>query len=294
MKLKYYIKSFRLRTLPLSISGIIMGAFLAVNDNCFDLQIFLFAIATTLSLQILANLSNEYGDLKKGTDNEARLGPIRSIQRGDLSMNDMKKMIYAFVFISIFFGLLLIYSAWNFISVNFIVFVVLGLLSIIASLKYTLGKNPYGYHGLGDLFVFIFFGLVSTFGCYYLMSGTLNYIVLLPAASIGLLSVAVLNVNNMRDMDNDKACNKQTIPVKIGIKNAKIYHLILIVLSFLFFTIYAVYAHKTFVYCLAIPLFAIHLKNILSGEGKILDKQMAVLSLSTLLFTVLAGVSICF
>ncbi len=294
MKLKYYIKSFRLRTLPLSISGIIMGSFIAIAENYFNLKVFILAIATTLSLQILANLSNELGDLKKGTDNEKRLGPIYSTQSGKISYKDINRMIIIFIFISMFIGSLLIYSVWNIFSFNFIIFCILGVLSIIAALTYTLGKNAYGYKGLGDIFVFVFFGLVSTCGSYFLMTNNINFLVFLPASSIGLLSVAVLNVNNMRDIENDKICNKKTIPVKIGLKKSKIYHTILILMSFMLFTIYIIIEDKNYFYVLIIPLFVIHLKNIIISKGRNLDKQMSILSLSILVFTLLAGISIYF
>ncbi|MCC8173363.1 MAG: 1,4-dihydroxy-2-naphthoate octaprenyltransferase, partial [Odoribacter sp.] len=225
-KLKYYIHSFRLRTLPLSVSGIILGGLLAKSAGEFNVAIFTLAIITTLLLQIVSNLANELGDLQKGTDNNKRLGPIRSIQSGALTVSEFKRILIWMSTLALIAGLWLVFLAFhNLINLKSIGMLLLGGLALAAAIKYTMGKHAYGYYGLGDIFVFIFFGIISTAGCYFLMIHQIKASILLPASAIGFLSTGVLNINNIRDIENDKACNKRTIPVKIGEKNAKRYHI---------------------------------------------------------------------
>lgn len=292
-KLKYYLASFRLRTLPLSVSGILLGTLLAAANGSFHGIPFCLAIATTLSLQILSNLANELGDLKKGTDNEQRLGPIRSIQSGALTLKEFQKTIFLFILLSIGFGTALICTAFgSLFSTSGIIMLFLGTAAVISAIKYTVGKNAYGYRGLGDLFVFLFFGLLSTAGAYFLMAQSITPSLFLPASAIGLLSVGVLNMNNIRDIINDKQCGKRTIPVMIGEKNAKIYHYFLILSALVCMTIYAVsHPHGLggLLYLLTIFPLAYHLHYVYKHSGKALDSQLKVLSLSTSLFALLAG-----
>lgn len=289
-KAKYYIASFRLRTLPLSLSGIFLGTLLAKADGFFHTLPFVFAVATTLCLQILSNLANELGDLQKGTDNAERLGPIRSIQSGALTLTEFKRTIIVFVILSVISGSVLVYTAFDSLfSRDGIIMLLLGGAAIIAAIKYTVGKNAYGYHGLGDLFVFLFFGLLSVMGSYFLMAHRINALLLLPASAIGLLSTGVLNLNNMRDVDNDRACGKRTIPVLIGVHKAKIYHFILIIGAFVCMSSY-VYLHdhtpSDFLFLFTLPLFIFHLVKVTKNQGRSLDPQLKVLSLSTLLFAI--------
>lgn len=290
-KIKYYIASFRLRTLPLSLSGIIMGSKLACSKGYLDWKIFGWTVITTLSLQILSNLANELGDLQKGTDNNNRIGPIRSIQSGLLNIKEFKHIIVFFVLLSAFSGSILIYNAFNsLLSSDGLIMLCLGAAAIIAAIKYTMGKGAYGYYGLGDLFVFLFFGLLSVNGSYFLMCHTVDFYVFLPASSIGMLSMGVLNLNNMRDIENDTAFGKRTIPVIIGITKAKIYHFILIFGAFLCMIIYS-FLQKTeytdFLYLVTLPLFIIHLCKVRRYSKRELDSQLKILSLSTLLFSIL-------
>lgn len=290
-KAKYYIASFRLRTLPLSLSGIFLGTLLAKADGFFHTLPFVFAVATTLCLQILSNLANELGDLQKGTDNAERLGPIRSIQSGALTLTEFKRTIIVFVLLSVISGSVLVYTAFDSLfSRDGIIMLLLGGAAIIAAIKYTVGKNAYGYHGLGDLFVFLFFGLLSVMGAYFLMVHQINALLLLPASAIGLLSTGVLNLNNMRDVDNDRACGKRTIPVLIGVHKAKIYHFILIIGAFVCMSSY-VFLHEhtpsDFLFLLTLPLFIFHLLKVTNNQGRSLDPQLKVLSLSTLLFAII-------
>lgn len=290
-KAKYYISSFRLRTLPLSLSGIFLGTLLAKTDGYFHWIPFSLAIATTLCLQILSNLANELGDLQKGTDNSERLGPIRSIQSGVLSLQEFRRTIILFICLSICFGSALVYSAFDSIfNRDSIIMIVLGAAAIIAAIKYTIGKHAYGYHGLGDIFVFLFFGLLSTMGTYFLMTHKINACILLPASAIGFLSSGVLNLNNMRDIENDKNCGKNTLPVKLGISRAKTYHFLLIIGAFICMSIYAsLHPGNHFFYLITLPFFSIHLRQVSKGTGRDLDPQLKTLSLSTLLFALLGG-----
>lgn len=292
-KTKSYIASFRLRTLPLSLSGIFLGTLLAAAAGHFHLIPFLLAVATTLSLQILSNLANELGDLQKGTDNEKRLGPIRSIQSGALTLQEFKRVILLFILLCILCGSALIYTAFDSLcSKDGIVMLLLGAAAIIASITYTVGKHAYGYRGLGDLFVFLFFGLLSTVGSWFLMTQTICAGIFIPASAVGLLSTGVLNINNMRDRENDEYCGKRTLAVILGSRKAKIYHFSLIIGAILSMGIYTGLNYeniRNLAWLLTLPLFAIHLKRIYSDYGRALDKQMKILSLSTLAFSLLAG-----
>lgn len=292
-KLKYYISSFRLRTLPLSVSGILAGSLLAYAGGAFDMRVFCLAMATTLSLQILSNLANELGDLKKGTDNENRLGPIRSVQAGALSGRELYRVMLLFVVLSLLFGANLIYFTFHsWLTIPGLVMLLLGGASVVAAIKYTVGENAYGYRGLGDLFVFLFFGLLSTVGSWFLMTHQVDPWIFLPAASIGLLSTGVLNMNNIRDIANDAHCGKRTIPVMLGEKRAKIYHFCLIAGAVICAVLYAVWHYNKgigFIFLLTLPLLFVHLRNVRRYSGRDLDIQLRFLALTTLLFALLVG-----
>lgn len=293
---KHYIASFRLRTLPLSLSGIILGSLLASSVGYFNLTTFILAITTTLCLQILSNLANELGDLQKGTDNEQRLGPIRSIQSGAITIKAFKQTIGVFILLSICSGVALIFLAFDALfSQDGIILLALGGISIVAALKYTIGKGAYGYHGLGDLFVFLFFGLLSVSGSWFLMTHSLDFSIFLPAASIGLLATGVLNLNNMRDIENDHLCGKHTLPVLIGISKAKIYHTGLIIGAFLTMIIY-MYLQGIqmvhFSFLLTLPLFIIHIQKVRNAQGRTLDAQLKILSIYTFIFALISGFSL--
>tara|TARA_B100000767_G_scaffold24357_1_gene21478 strand:- start:9 stop:920 length:912 start_codon:yes stop_codon:yes gene_type:complete len=239
LKLNEWILAARLRTIPLSISGVLVGSFAAFLENKFDVSIFLTAIFTAISYQILSNFSNDFGDGIKGTDDN-RIGPKRVIQSGGLSVSEMKKGIFILIVISIFLTLsLVLLSFWG-DTINLVFFILLGLLAITAAIKYTVGKNAYGYSGFGDLFVFLFFGLISVLGSNYLFTSSLNYILIYPSCIIGLLSVGVLNLNNMRDIENDRKSKKNTIAVKLGVFKSKLYHCFLICGAIIFMIIFHV------------------------------------------------------
>lgn len=293
-KIKAYIVSFRLRTLPLSLSGVILGSLLAAADGYFDGFTFAWALLTTVALQILSNLANEVGDLDKGTDNEHRLGPIRSAQSGVLSKREMIQSMVIVGGIAVITGSLLVYEAFrDLLDWKSLTLLLAGAASIVAAVKYTVGRDAYGYKGLGDLFVFVFFGLISVMGSYFAMSGRLPWIMFLPAAAVGWLSAGVLNMNNIRDMENDAVCGKRTLPVKLGFENAKRYHYIIVLLamlSMLFYTVVHPAGWSGYLFLLAYPLLLAHLGRVVRGHGKALDAELKRLSLATLLMSLLCGV----
>jgi len=294
-KLKYYIKSFRLLTLPLSMSGILTGSFLACGSGRFKPGVFVLALLTTVFLQILSNVSNEYGDAQHGTDNAERVGPIRSIQSGALSAKDMQRMIFLFVSLSAISGSFLVEASFGTLfCAEGLTMLALGALAIVAAVKYTVGKSNYGYKGWGDLAVFVFFGWVSTVGAWYLVTHTIEPVVFLPASGIGLLSVGVLNVNNLRDRINDKECGKNTVVVKIGEKGAKIYHFGLITgawLCLIVFTAFHSGSLWNWTYLLMLPFFAMHLSAVFRFSEHQLDVQLRNLAILTLVLSMLFGIS---
>jgi len=231
----------RVGTLPFSVSGIIVGSFYAMSQAMFNWKIVLFALLTTLGLQVLSNFANDYGDGVKGTDNEDRIGPKRAIQSGVITPSEMKKAMVLMSLVTLLFAVLLIYFAFkeSYLLYSFI-FLILGILAIASAIRYTVGKGAYGYRGYGDLFVFVFFGLVSTFGVYFMFSKTLDWLLLLPATAIGFLSVGVLNLNNMRDEESDRKSGKNTIVVKMGGAAAKKYHFFLVISAMVLMLLFAV------------------------------------------------------
>ncbi len=293
--LKAWVSAMRLRTLPLSLSGIVIGACLAHYNGFFNWNIFLLAICTAISLQILSNLANDYGDGLKGTDNKDRIGPERALQSGIISPGQMFNGIKINIVIVIFFAFILILKAFG--LNNFLysfIFFVLGGLSIVAAIRYTVGDSAYGYRGLGDLFVFIFFGIISVFGSYFLFAKQIDHVLFLPAISIGFLSMAVLNLNNMRDIDSDRKANKITLAVKLGLKRAKKYHNILIIstilISLIFMVLYYNSPYNLILIISFIPLI-FHLVNINKNERpELLDSQLKMLALSSFMFSILLGI----
>ena len=294
-KFSVWISSMRLRTLPLSISGIILASSFAEYNGYFKWSIFILAILTTLSFQILSNLANDYGDGLKGTDNNDRIGPDRAIQTGKITPDEMFNAIKINILISIGLAFFLIFTAFGvkhfFLTLLFFIF---GIASIASAVKYTVGTNAYGYKGLGDLYVFVFFGLVSVIGCYVLYAKTIDHIVFLPAITIGLLSVAVLNLNNMRDVISDKKSNKFTLVVKLGIEKAKRYHIIIIITAIILSALYGILYYTSpfnLLYFIAyIPLIK-HLKVVMNNkDSRLLDSELKKVALSTVLLAVLLGI----
>lgn len=289
--MKHWVEAARLRTLPLSVSGIIVGSFYAMSQAYFNWKIVLFALLTTLGLQILSNFANDYGDGVKGTDNEDRVGPKRAIQSGSISPKQMKKAIAITSFITLLFAVLLIYFAFKESYLLYsLLFLVLGVLAIASAIRYTVGKGAYGYKGYGDLFVFIFFGLVSTFGVYFMFSKTLDLLLLLPATSIGFLSVGVLNLNNMRDEESDRKSGKNTLVVKNGGAWAKKYHYFLVVSAMVMVVVFAVlneFHFDQYIFLVAYFPLTSHLMTVYRNKNpKLLDPELKKLAISTFLLSV--------
>ncbi len=297
MDIGIWIKAFRLRTLPLALSSAVLGSFLAYAHGSFRMEILLLATLTTLFLQILSNLANDYGDAMHGTDNLNRIGPQRFTQSGLITESQMRNMIVVFILLALVSGSLLIITGLRHIGWKTMgMFFLLGISAIYAAIKYTVGRNPYGYIGLGDVFVFLYFGILGVVGTYYLHSNTLDPWVFLPASAIGFLSSGVLNLNNMRDIENDSRSGKRTLVVHIGTRAAKIYHMVLISLSILLSLIYTVSHFRSFyqfLFILTCPLFALNvivvMRNTEPGE---LNRELKKLALSTFAFSVTFGIGL--
>lgn len=289
------IRSMRLRTLPLSLSGVVCGAFLAYADQRACSWVTLaFLLLTTVSLQILSNLSNELGDHLSGTDGEGREGPMYSLCEGNITVPKFKRVIAAFVGLCCLFGTAMTWSVFGtLLCWQAIAMLALGACAIWAAMHYTLGKHPYGYRGLGDLFVFIFFGLVSVLGGYWVMAGALSQGLwsMLPACGIGLFSIGVLNVNNIRDMQSD-AGTRVTVPLKIGERRAKIYHTFLIVGGWACFLTYSFCVTLNAWYFILLPAYAVHLAGVWKHTGKALDPMLPLLVMSTFALSILFGLGL--
>lgn len=297
MNIKVWIKAFRLRTLPLALSSVALGGFLAYYDGIFNLKVSLLAAATTLFLQILSNLANDYGDSKSGVDGEERVGPLRAVQSGAISPLSMKKVVILFMLLSLVSGLWLIFEGTKGIPFFYVLlFLVLGLGAIAAAVKYTIGKNPYGYSGFGDLFVFVFFGLTGVVGTYYLNTHKMNWEVLLPATAMGFLSAGVLNLNNMRDRVNDKVNGKHTLVVMMGIEKARWYHLFLLlgsVIAGMSYMLLNYHSPFQMLFLITIPMLwinvAVVFRNSIPEE---LDPYLKKLAIASLLFSLAFGIGL--
>jgi 1,4-dihydroxy-2-naphthoate octaprenyltransferase len=295
--MKNWIEAFRLRTLMLSLACILMGVFLAKMSHVdIDILSIIFTFLTALFLQILSNLANDYGDSKHGADHDGRKGPKRAVQSGKISASQMLNGIKLFVMLSLISGILLLYFCLPKIGYSGVISLfVLGIAAIIAAIAYTNGKKPYGYMGLGDISVFIFFGLIAVCGTYYLLVGNISSMVFLPAISCGLFSVGVLNLNNMRDIDSDLQAGKNSIPARIGFAKSKIYHYNIIVIALLCTLVFVMFYNEmptwknlSFVSCY--PFFLKQLFTIKNTTDKQkLDPMLKQLAISTMLFVVLFG-----
>ena len=291
-KFKAYLRSFRLRTLPLSVAGIVLGTMLAASDGAFHAGRFALALLTVLLLQILSNVANELGDTLRGTDSDERQGMVYSLQSGEISIAAMKRLIIWLVALSALSGVALVATSFEALfSREGVVMLVLGALAIVAALGYTLGRHPYGYMGLGDLFVFLFFGLLWSIGGYFLMCWQVDWRVVLPASACGLWSVGVLNINNIRDMESDRK-NRVTIPILLGERGAKIYQCVLELLPFVLLTAYCHLRQSPYPYAILVflPLYVAHLYGVMRATGRELDSRLPQLSLLTIAACVAFGV----
>jgi len=292
-KVKDWISALRPRTLFLAVSTSLCGSGIAYSTGKFNISICILTMLIATILQLLSNMANDLGDYQHGTDiTGERVGPKRAVQSGAITSSQMKRGIMIAVIAAFIVGGILIYEALKFMPVWIIVlFLFLGLLSIIAALKYTAGKNPYGYKGLGDIFSFVFFGLVSVIGTYYLHTHTLDFRPLFPSIGMGLFTVSVLNVNNMRDMDNDMKSGKITVAIKLGIKKAKQYHILLVLWGMICFICYnLIYSDKwyQYLYMISFVLFFFILKGIVKTKDKgLLDPYLKYTSMTTFLLSLL-------
>ncbi|WP_428667637.1 1,4-dihydroxy-2-naphthoate polyprenyltransferase [Runella sp.] len=293
--MKPWIEAARLRTLPLALSSILMGCFLAAAHEKFSWIIAILAVVTTICLQVLSNFANDYGDAVNGKDTEARQGPQRAVHSGAISAGAMRKAIIIFSLLSLVSGIWLLYEAlkdatWH----TFAAFLGLGVLSIIAAITYTAGKRPYGYEGLGDLSVFIFFGWVGVLGVYYLHTKTLDWTLLLPATSCGLFAVGVLNINNIRDIESDTLTGKRSVPVRIGRERAIVYHWLLLGIGMVCSILYLLIHSGTLSQWLFVLSFPLFIRNGLAvsrlKNPRELDPYLKQMALSTLVFVVLFGI----
>lgn len=282
----------RLRTLPLSTAGIVLGIMLACAGHNVPWYVILLTLLTTVSLQILSNMSNELGDWLSGVDGTGREGPKYGIEGGGLTEDEMRSCIRIMVLVCCILGLGMIRASYGTIlRIESECLVALGAAAIWAAMHYTLGKHPYGYIGLGDIFVFIFFGLVPVAGGFYVCSHQIEFSTLIPGAAIGLFSVGVLNVNNMRDMKSD-AANRVTVPLKLGEHRAKIYHTILITSGWILMALYTILFTKgwlPYLYVITLPLYVKHVAEIWKRSGRELDPMLPMLVISTFIFALLAG-----
>ena len=302
-----WIKAARLRTLPLSISGIIMGSFIArwkllQNGETWDITIFALALLVTLLYQVLSNYANDYGDGVKGTDKN-RIGEAeqRAVASGKISASQMRNAVILFALLSLVTTFYLLYKAFfpNFIN-EFYTFIGLGVACILAAIGYTVGKKPYGYLGLGDIMVFIFFGLVSVCGSYFLFTKSFDWDILLPASAIGLLSAAVLNLNNMRDIENDEKSGKKTLALRLGFKNAIIYEMIILVLPPILVLMYMMINHLqeqgkyyAFIFFVTVfPLMSLRRKIMAVKEPKELDPFLKQVAMITFVMSILVAIGL--
>jgi 1,4-dihydroxy-2-naphthoate octaprenyltransferase len=294
--LKHWIAAFRFRTLPLALACIGMGSFLAAYYDVFDLTVCLLSLSTTLCLQILSNLANDYGDTIHGADSADREGPKRSVQQGHISQQQMKNAIIVFSALSFINGISLLIVALEFGSIAFYSFLAMGIMAIFAAIAYTNGKRPYGDLGLGDFFVFLFFGVVGVCGTYILHSGHFNMLILFPAISCGLLATGVLNVNNIRDIKSDEKAGKRSIPVRLGRSKAKIYHFSLIATAWISIVVFLWLndgGNSKYLVLLSLPLFVFHLLRLSRAKTSTeIDPLLKQLALSTLFFVVAFGFGI--
>ncbi len=291
-KIAAWLNAARLRTLPLSVSGVIVGTALANFYGKNDSLIFILALLTTVGFQVTSNLANDYGDGVKGTDNEDRIGPKRALQSGLLTSGELKNGIVISVVICLLLVASVLYFSFGIQNIEyFALFGVLGFLSIWAAIKYTVGKSAYGYKGLGDIFVFLFFGLLAVLGSFFLYTKFITISALLPAISVGLLSTGVLNLNNLRDFESDRKANKNTMIVKMGFQSGKKYHYTLMLVAFVSMLLFVVFNAQ--VWYQVIPLVAfipvfIHIRKVSrTKEPVLLDPELKKLALSTFLLAIL-------
>lgn len=296
-KTQALVHAFRLRTLPLAFSSIITGSFLAAALDTVNWSVLVLALVTTLFLQVLSNLANDYGDSVKGTDNAERIGPQRAVQSGVISPEEMKRAVIVTALLALVSGLLLLWFGTRGLGTKgFLLFLLLGLGAIAAAVAYTVGKRAYGYLGLGDLFVLLFFGIIGVSGTYFLHTHQWSFAVLLPAGSVGLLSMAVLNLNNMRDREPDMRAGKNTLAVRLGDYGSRAYHLLLLLGALLCAVVFSLLnggSEWQFIYLIvAAPLIS-NMRKVVTFEDSVdLDPELKKIALTTFLFSITFGLGL--
>ena len=295
--IKPWISAFRLKTLPLALSNTILGSCLAAADDKFRWSVFGLAALTTVLLQIMSNMANDYGDFVNGKDTAERIGPKRMVQSGEITPKTMLRGIIIIGVLCAISGVSLILIGTDGIDItNILIFGLLGIAAIVAAIKYTVGKNPYGYRGLGDIFVFIFFGLVGVIGTYFLHAQSFRWDLLLPASAIGFLSTGVLNMNNMRDFEADKNAGKRTIVVAMGPKKAAFYHLFLVGGAALLAVIYTLVNYVSpwqWLFLLSFPILFLNLKRVFTYKDAVeLYPELPRLSMASLIFALTFGIGL--
>ena len=295
--IKHWISAFRLRTLPLALSNSIIGSCLAAADDHFRWSVFGLAALTTILLQVMSNMANDYGDFVNGKDTAERIGPKRMVQSGEITPKTMLRGIIIIGILCAVSGLALILIGTQGMEItNLLIFGALGLGAIVAAIKYTVGKNPYGYRGFGDIFVFIFFGLVGVIGTYFLHTQLFHWDLLLPSSAIGFLSTGVLNMNNMRDYEADKNAGKTTIVVKMGVKKAAIYHLLLVGGAGLLTIIYTLLNYHSawqWLFLLSFPVLFLNLKKVFTYKDALeLYPELPRLSMASLMYAMTFGIGL--
>lgn len=291
-----WISAARLRTLPLALSSILLGSFLAAYAGAFRWEVMALAILTTICLQVLSNLANDYGDSKHGADSAERKGPERAVQSGIITSTQMKHAMALFVVFSFVSGIALLIVALGWNLKLFLVFLLLGVAAIAAAVYYTSGDKPYGYVGLGDFSVLVFFGFVGVLGTCFLHTGAFEAAYLLPGATSGLFATAVLNINNIRDIESDRNAGKRSVPVRIGRSNAVVYHWFLLSggwVCAILFTLLQFESWVQLVYLVSAPLFILNGLRVSSTTVPAdLDPYLKQMALSTLLFVLLFGLGL--
>lgn len=280
------------------MAGVILGILLAVADYKVDVWAAVLIVLTTVCLQILSNLSNELGDVLRGTDTAEREGPGYGLNTGEMTVGQMKVLIGVFIGLCVVFGTLMTWRAFGTLwELTPILVLMMGAAAIAGAMKYTLGRNPYGYRAKGDIYVFLFFGLVAVLGAYFVCTKGvgLTWKLLLPAAGIGCFSVGVLNVNNIRDMKTD-APNRVTVAIKLGEHRAKIYQTVLICLGWccmVAFTLLSWPDWRHWIWVITLPLYVLHLRGVWTRTGRSLDPMLPLLVMSTFALSLLMGLGFC-
>lgn len=282
-----WLESLRPKTLPLAFVSILVGIALAWWQGYFDATVAALSLITAGLLQILSNLANDYGDAVKGSDKPDRIGPLRGMQKGAITQEQMKRAMIVTVALICISGLCLLFSAYQSIS-DFIGFAVLGLLSIIAAITYTVGTRPYGYIGLGDISVLIFFGWLSVIGSWYLQAHMLSAAIILPATACGLLATAVLNINNLRDIDSDRENCKNTLAVRLGPVGARRYHACLLggtLVCLALFNLISLHSVWGWLFILAAPLLLKQAHYVLTERESVAMRPMLERTVKAALLT---------